>query len=205
MANISNIKKLLNKNEIQEAINTNNFTRLYEILNDGTLDEESIIGNLTQMFYKVGIDPLKYMNEIPTNFLCDSDITKFIIPKNILKIGENAFISSKLESINIPDNVITIGRGAFDGCNNLKNIKFNNNLKAIPDMLCNNTALEEVILPDSIDMIGIMAFCSCKYLKKIILPKGLQYMSNRVFSGCKNLTEIFIPKSVKFISTVSFY
>lgn len=45
-----------------------------------------------------------------------------IIPNNISKIGDWAFVDSEIEKIIIPKSVNTIGEHAFDGCKNLKEI-----------------------------------------------------------------------------------
>ena len=64
----------------------------------------------------------------------------------------------------------------------------------------NVKGLTEVILPDSVEEIGHMAFCDCEDLEIINLGNGLKRIDGAAFSGCKSLTEITIPDSVEDIS-----
>lgn len=64
-------------------------------------------------------------------------------------------------------------------------------------------AIQEVILPDSVKMLGKNAFRDCKNLRSIILPEGLESIEYGAFSYT-GLTEIVIPESVKEIQDVAF-
>ena len=51
--------------------------------------------------------------------------------------------------------------------------------------------LHSIILPDSVQEIGLSAFYQCKNITKITLPANLTKLGNGVFAGCKNLS-VFI-------------
>lgn len=55
-----------------------------------------------------------------------TDINKIILPKSLVKIGDNAFGGVAVNDLIIPRNVKTIGPDAFLGCKNLKKIVFEN-------------------------------------------------------------------------------
>lgn len=64
--------------------------------------------------------------------------------------------------------------------------------------------LKTVILPDSIQKIGFLAFGQCTNLEEIVLPNGLTYIETGAFTGCENLTSITIPNTVYYIGDAAF-
>lgn len=55
----------------------------------------------------------------------DVSIPRILNAKRIVKIGENAFSGSMVETVEIPEYVTEIGSGAFKDCSNLKSIVIN--------------------------------------------------------------------------------
>lgn len=89
-------------------------------------------GELTKLFYKCGIDPLKYMSRIPDNYYAKLKLRSVNIPNNITSIGTGAFYKCPaLASITIPNSVISIGYGAFFSCISLKNITISDSVTNI--------------------------------------------------------------------------
>lgn len=71
-------------------------------------------------------------------------------------------------------------------------------------------SVEEVVMPDSVKMIGNEAFSCCKYLKKINLSKNLQKTTNQLgnnacFKKCERLKGIEIPAGIKEIPNMMFF
>lgn len=71
-------------------------------------------------------------------------------------------------------------------------------------------SVEEVVMPDSVKMIGNEAFSCCKYLKKINLSKNLQKTMNQLgynacFKKCEKLKGIEIPAGIKEIPNMMFF
>ena len=62
----------------------------------------------------------------------------------------------------------------------------------------------DVVVPDSIVVIGKEAFKDCKYIKTIKLPEGLREIGNSAFEGCMSLTSITIPNGVQSIGKYAF-
>lgn len=59
-----------------------------------------------------------------------------------------------------------------------------------------NTDIEEVVIPDSIEQINSEAFSGCVNLRKVHLQSGLVKIRSSAFADCLSLTEIVIPDSV---------
>ena len=71
-------------------------------------------------------------------------------------------------------------------------------------------SVEEVVMPDSVKMIGNEAFSCCKYLKKINLSKNLQKTTNQLgynacLKKCEKLKGIEIPAGIKEIPNMMFF
>jgi hypothetical protein len=68
-----------------------------------------------------------------------------------------------------------------------------------------NKKLVEVMLPDSIQVIGRDAFGVCSSLKRIHLCEGLRTIGECAFFGCKSLSQVIIPSTVITIDHSAFY
>lgn len=90
---------------------------------------------ITNLLFKVGINPLYYMEEVPIYFLCDRTGLKSIeIPGNVRTIEMDAFSGNpELEKVNIGEGVETI-KDAFTKCWNLREVKFPSTIKHIDSM-----------------------------------------------------------------------
>ena len=62
----------------------------------------------------------------------------------------------------------------------------------------------EVILRDSIERIGELAFINCYYLRSMVIPINVETIEENTFYGCYRMSEISIPKKVKLIDESAF-
>lgn len=118
------VEKILKKPEIQEAINNNDFAYIYDYISKGNLPMESA-KEFTKIFILAHLDPIKYMDKIPTGFFYEATLSTYTIPNNIKKIEEYAFMACNyLKSLYIPGSVERIESSSFFLCPNLKDIYF---------------------------------------------------------------------------------
>lgn len=161
------IKELLKIPKIRKYLNNNKFEQIYQGFRDGTFSLDgnslsvSIEGEFTELLYKAGIDPLKYMKEVPNYFGYEAEFKYISIPDNIETIGELAFAKCKLlTKVDFPKNLKYINMDAFSNCINLKNLK----------------------LPQNIKRIERRAFEDCINLDNIInIPITIEYLSPTAF------------------------
>ena len=169
------------------------------------------------------------------------------IPDSITKIGRYAFAGNQnLKTVKLPANLKTIQYGTFKDCTALNEIVFPKRAEIIADHSfenCNITNLNlpdglkriykcaldidetsSFALPDSIEYIGINAFCGYPFTD-IALPDNLKYMDmafencetlssvtfnnslegmNGTFIGCENIKTIEIPESLTTIGCSTF-
>lgn len=65
-------------------------------------------------------------------------------------------------------------------------------------------ALQSVVIPENVVMVGANAFSWCKNLTQVELPEGLDMLGDFAFIGCEKLPRITIPNSVKTIYNWTF-
>jgi hypothetical protein len=65
-------------------------------------------------------------------------------------------------------------------------------------------ALEEIVIPETVKIIGKSAFQGRKHLVKINIPKGVETIESSTFKGCEALTSLHIPASVSNIAVDAF-
>ena len=98
-------------------------------------------------------------------------------------------------SYTIPNKVEILDFGAFEGCKNLKSVKFGSKLVCIADEAFKNcTGLTSIVIPDSVSSIGFSAFENCANLKTVTLGKGVSGMV-MAFMNCPKLTTVNVSKN----------
>ena len=119
------MKKSL-KNFIEENIEMIENEEFEVIYSDLDADfRYTLIGDFTEALIKAGIDPAKYMKEIPPHYLGGTSLRSYTIPNNITAIGEYAFSGyNGLTGVVIPSTVTSIGAYTFRYCSELESITY---------------------------------------------------------------------------------
>ena len=174
----SYIQKIIEENI--DYIEAENFDVVYD--KAMSVNNKLNIGELTDVFYDAGIDPLASLTEIPPLFLDESRITALVVPENIKKIrksgcafsnlnhielhkdcelSENSFFRSNIQSIIVPHIMNEVPDDCFYGCEELQDVDLN-----------------------SVEQIGSEAFYGCINLKKLFIPDGIEYIADTAFYEC---------------------
>lgn len=144
------------------------------------------------------------------------DEREIIIPnrldgKDVIVIGEDVFAQCKgIERVIIPEGITEIHNGAFENCTALKEVVLPSTLKKLGNKplpskkyilgnssgVFGNCAIEEIVLPSSLEFIGPAAFCGCRKLRKINLPNGISHIPERCFALCRTLEEVLFPDNL---------
>lgn len=147
------------------------------------------------------------------------DLTSIKFPASLLMISDDAFAGSGLTEVTIPT-TLQYYFGAFSSCNSLKRVVFEEGITEITGTV-SGSAVKEVVLPTSLEVIGEKAFMRCEELQHITLPgnvttiedhafygsgltsitlnEGLESIGKEAFQHCKGLKSIYIPASVRYI------
>ena len=115
-----------------------------------------------------------------------------IIPSTVIN-GENTYT------------VTEIGNYAFAGCSNLISVQLPNTVIAIQPWAFIGSSITSIDIPNSVQMIGKMAFYACTSLQDVTLPEGLTKINEYLFGYCYSLKNIHLPSTLRYIGTDPFY
>lgn len=129
------------------------------------------------------------------------DFTKIIFPKSLESIGNNAFsLSCNLKKIKFPagSKLTQIGNEAFDRCRQLQEVILPEGLQIIwRDAFSGCGKVKKINLPNTIRTIDDFAFQEMHSLEEITLPKNLQYLGRSPFLRCDKLRRIIYPGTIR--------
>ncbi|NLK92690.1 MAG: BspA family leucine-rich repeat surface protein, partial [Bacteroidales bacterium] len=93
--------------------------------------------------------------------------------------------------------VKAIGNYAFYACSNLQNVSLPESIEVIKERAfsqCNS--LNSINLPHSLKIIENYAFEKCTSLKEVILPNSIEFLGRTVFGLCTSLEKITMPINI---------
>ena len=130
-------------------------------------------------------------------FFDQKDIISVTIPSTVNEIGIGAFGECcNLTNLVIPETVEKIEESAFWGCTGLAD---ENGFVIINNIMFGYLGHDETVaVPDGIRTIGFCCFChnninNLKNIKSVILPDSVQKIGELAFGGCINLQKVEIP------------
>lgn len=140
-----------------------------------------------------------------------SSLTSVSIPHSVKSIGNRAFSGCLgLTTVNFnADSCTFVGTSlaerAFLGCTNISNFTFGDNVKVIPPYICYAmSGLTNIIIPNSVTLIGDSAFWGCGSLTSATIGTSVATIGGYAFANCSSLTSVIIPESTTNIYTCAF-
>lgn len=98
----------------------------------------------------------------------------------------------QIYSVSIHDGITSIGENAFESCFNLQDVHWGSTVRSIGFQSFLGTALDTVVLPDSITELNQFAFNWCSSLKHVELPESFKKLQACVFASCQNLESVVL-------------
>jgi len=186
-------------------------------------------------------------------FYCCENITDVVIPDSVKYINLGAFSGCiRLQNITIGNDLESIGRDVFvdthyyinesnwqdgllylgdwliDAKEDITSATIKDGTLYIADSIFYNSAVQSVVMPDSVIKMGdsifgecnmledvrlstsiteipIETFYYCINLKEISIPDNVEYIGNYAFGDCDNLTDVKLSKNLKIIGRGVFY
>ena len=145
-----------------------------------------------------------------------TELTSLTLPEGVEEIGWGAFAYCfGLQDFTIPASVTTIGDGPFAGCLSMEEIRVADGSeyfasydgclydKALTRLYAVPAAKTSVVLPDTLTMIGNIAFEACYYINEVILPDGVTDIDVAAFMD-SGITGIVIPDGVTELKDYTF-
>lgn len=122
-------------------------------------------------------------NTIGQDMFTNLELTKLILPNNIVKIEIAGISRTKLKSLEIPASAVNVG----------------SSFCAI------NEALEEVKVMANIEELPAYSFANCGNLKIIELSSTITHLGREAFANCVSLTDFSYFKNVTTLDYETFY
>ena len=181
----------------QQLIEAGDFRKLYEnaVIGFNGYKRYALISEITEVFEAAGIDPLYYMNDIPSRYHFGSVLPKTYSIGNMDTIGAWAFAyTSGIDTLDI-SSVRYIGDHAFD-MSSIKTIEIPGSVKEIQPYTFASSELVNVVINEGTTTILNEAFSHCHTLKDIWLPKSLTDVATSAFWGCTKLENIYYNSTI---------
>ena len=124
-------------------------------------------------------------------------LNNVVIPASVTSIEATAFQNCiGLETIAFPASVKTIGNSAFRYCSSLNNVVLPGSLVTIQDWaFANCTALENLTIEEGVTSINRDVF-QYSGMKNVVLPSTLEFIGVNLFNECSQLEELDLSKCV---------
>ena len=131
-------------------------------------------------------------------FQC-SNLRQVTFPKTLKKIGDWAFEHcSELESVILPEGLEELGEWAFSDCFNMTELVLSHSLKIIPLNAFSYTQnLQTLIVPEGVEVIDFGAFSGSGF-KTLYLPQSLNMLGDMAFYSNYNLKDVWIDRVEPF-------
>ncbi|MBQ2876092.1 MAG: leucine-rich repeat domain-containing protein [Clostridia bacterium] len=113
----------------------------------------------------------------------------------VTSIGEDAFKDNTvIEKVIISENVIQIAANAFYSCYNLTEVAIPSKVTRIDACAFYGCGISEIIIPKSVEKLGISALSYCPVLTKVTIEDGsaLNLIDAQAFRGSSALEELYI-------------
>jgi hypothetical protein len=179
-------------------------------------------------FYGTGIHDLNItpcMESISAScFACCDNLVSVDLPKNIIRIGNQAFNSCNgLTAVSLHRELQSIGARAFASCDNLvlvnidfdstqcvtyehifaycaklHDVAFGEKFTTIPESMFTGSGLTELELPQTISKIQKQAFMDCSKLRCV--ETAAQFIGNQTFLNCPNLEKVRLTNKTLNVS-----
>ena len=127
--------------------------------------------------------------------------------QGIKEVGYGTFSENPgLTSVVFPASVQIIGGYCVEKCPNLATITIQSpSLEYVGYSAFNETAISEIIFPETVTNMQMSVCRMCNNLKHVVLPTNLTAVPGQMFTLCAGLEEITLPESITTLSSEAFY
>jgi hypothetical protein len=149
-----------------------------------------------------------HATQIAARCFCSCDYLRSVSFESdcaIVRLEEELFSESILQSIVLPTSVEILGQKCFQYCRYLTSVSFESpsRLRRIEEAVFDScTTLNEIRIPASIEILCSRCFQGCSCLKSIVFESRsqLQCIESEVFAHCRLLSFIDLPGSIERLS-----
>lgn len=189
---------------------TGSFGLKYKINDDGISCTITGMGTCTDSHIVIPavIDGYAVTGIGNSSFYKCTSVESITILNSVTYISYYAFDGcTSLEKITIPDSITRILNGAFDGCESLADVYYSGGMEdwckiqfsdsyANPmndgaNLYLNGELVTDLIIPDTVNSIGRIAFCGCTSIKTVVIPESVVSIDEYAFYKCSSITDVY--------------
>lgn len=120
-----------------------------------------------------GIIPVGTKKVVADAFSRRTDLFSVKIPEGVTSIGTGAFMRcTSLTDLSLPSTLEFIDSCAFENCDSLTRVELPKSLKSIHDCAFFNARIDEMVLPFSTPIDGLIESLFESPVRKIVIPNG---------------------------------
>ncbi len=128
------------------------------------------------------------------------------IDDKVTYIGKHAFEHcGYILEVYLGESLETIGSHGFSGCYCLESVEFPSCLKTIEDYGFSSSGLRNVVIPDTVETLGMRVFESCPKLETAYVGAGVTSMGIDVFDSCDRLQTAELAEGVTELPAGTFH
>ena len=117
-------------------------------------------------------------------------VTEYAIPDGVTIINWAFYKRHNLQKITVPASVSDMNH-AFNSCDKLTDVILSEGLKAVKSYgFSDNTALESITLPESLETFGFAVFSGCDSLREVVLPKSVTKADSYALGACNEIARV---------------
>ena len=131
----------------------------------------------------------------------ESDFCAIYLPMSLITIETDAFSGANVQVAKWPSTLKTIGDSAFSGGWSSYNCGLTGEGHDKHPYHFSSMLDGELIIPESVERIGIGAFDCHTRLDKVVIQGGITNLSARMFWMCYSLGEVVLPPTVKTLGS----
>lgn len=127
---------------------------------------------------------------------------QYIMPDSVTSTSSYSFYKSKIEYFVFNDTITTTGDRLISFSENLRNVKFGNNMTQIGNMVFYGcTGLKKLNITDSIEIVGSQ-FIQDSGIEVLNIGSGLKTISDYGIYACPNLKEINVDLGNQYFKSI---
>lgn len=124
-------------------------------------------------------------------------LREVFVGPGVVSVPPNVFSDNRmLESVHLADGIQTIGKESFAMDSLITEVRWPSSLRVIEHAAFYECDLREIVLPDSLEIVGTYSFAYNERLRRIVLGPAVSFVGTYAFADCYGLEEVTVRAAV---------
>ena len=141
------------------------------------------------------------VNRTAVQELCQFIEEEGIDPFEYITVFEQDLLPTiRMSKIVVPNGIVRLAQNTFSYRTDIEEIELPETLNIIGERAFNSCGIYALHIPNSVRYIGAYCFKYCQNLETLRLPDDLRELESGMFLYCSNLEEVILPKNLEIIN-----